>query len=488
MATPRAAKGTLAHRISQEDRAPPKVRLLFGSVQSGKTAGMLDNIAATPEGHLCVVIVRNVQTDAAQFAKACHDRGIPHYHFSSKPELNRHVNPLNPPKVMVLLANQFNLRKFRESVIRDSPINFTLFVDEGDKIMNSNDPGERSLRSEIDRVMEIAQELVLVTATPLNLACLPEFGSKLSPDDVQVLPHRANYCSVDHINFGTGTLENPSRSDEDYIDEDEQSPDNSAPLPDSYRVWLRGLAEDADGSSQTLADIGQTKFALARMGNQLNTIFKSAEEVLKRQPTILPVCLVGAGACLPVAVLKQLAARRVDVKHVAVKESKLFRTVKGPNMTFPNVMTMLKDAGLVAESSAVVVLSGIISGRGTNFVDSTYTMSLTHEYILLAKSTDGSESIQALRLLGNKPYDISKYRPVCTTKKSTLDNIAATMHVQDYAVDQLINGGYANLRAALGTVVVPERPHTKFAPNLAAVAIPEGPSLWKRKRDAIDTV
>lgn len=481
-ANPRAAKGSLAHRVAQESRAPPKVRLLFGSVQSGKTAGMLDNIMATPEGHLCAVIVRNVQTDAAQFAKACRDRNIPHYHFSSKQELNKHVNPLTRPKVMILLANQFNLRKFREAVIQDSAPDFTMFVDEGDKIMNSNDPGEKSLRTEIDRVMEFAVELVLVTATPLNLACLPEFGSKMSADDVQVLPHRANYCSVDHINFGTGTLDAPSTIDEDYIPEDEQSPDITEQLPGSYRTWLRGLVDDSDGSSATLSEIGQSKFALARMGNYLGSIFMSAKEVLKYRG-LLPVVLVGEGVCLTPAVFKALAERGFDVKHSALKKCRDFRAVKNVNVTFPILMTMLKKSGLIDESSAVVVLSGVISGRGVNFVDSTFSMSLSHEYVLLSKSTDGAESVQAMRLLGVKPYDITKFRPVLTTKRSTLDNIAATLHVQEHAVDLLKNGGFADLRSALSTVMVPEKPHVKYAPNLSVLSIPEGESLWKRKRD-----
>ena len=175
--------------------------------------------------------------------------------------------------------------------------------------------------------------------------------------------------------------------------------------------------------------------------------------------------------------------RQFSFWHTKSKTCKGFLTIKSDQMTFPQVLTMLQAAGIASERAAVVVLCGVIASRGTNFVSSDFTMSLTHMYLLLSKSTDGSESIQALRLLGVKPYDITKFRPVVTTKLSTMQNISATMYVQECAVDRLKNGGCRSLHDALGTVVVPERPHVKYAPSVGVNAVPEGHSCWKRVGD-----
>lgn len=264
------------------DGNPPKrVRLLYGYVQSGKTAAILDAIVATPTAQTCAVVVRNSQADAQQFALACKKRRpvIPVYHCSSKQVMNRDSSPMKAPKVFILLANGANLRKFLDFI---GDAEFTLFIDEADKVMSSDDPNERSLRSELDRVMEAARELVLVTATPLNLAGIPQFGSSIAAEDLDLVGRRADYCDVDNLLFGSGTLMRPSDEPDDYIDEEEDSPDTTHALPDSFTTWLRGLVADSDGSAGVLAELTpkQTKLCLARMGSKLATIGMGARAVL----------------------------------------------------------------------------------------------------------------------------------------------------------------------------------------------------------------
>jgi len=435
-----------------------KLRAIVGDVQAGKTAAILRDIAATP--NLCLVIVRNVGPDVRQFMNACNRAGMPAITLSSDRKVQSlGCCALEAPRVVVLLANSINVRKAVKllDAVRSPP--FTLFVDEADKIAFSTEPSERSFRAELERLQARATEQVLVTATMFNFMTLPEVGGALRAADVDVLTPSDAYCGIRDIRFGDHTIdgatEDPAASC--YIPEAEIGCDHpSQPrAPESLERWLRGLrtAERPPG---------HPVFALARMGNKLDTIFEIARAARRVDLRILPVVYTGDGVAVPTRFLEYMEDRG---RPLAAKRYKKLATFSLLDLPLQQFLSAVKDSRLLGDDCPLLVCAGVLAARGVNFADSTYSWALTHEYFLPAASTNVTELQQAMRVLGNKPWPLSDFRPVLTTKHSVMRNIAVGADVQTRAIDALRSGG-KSLRAATAEVEVDERPTVRYAANM----------------------
>lgn len=101
-----------------------------------------------------------------------------------------------------------------------------------------------------------------------------------------------------------------------------------------------------------------------------------------------------------------------------------------------SVLQFLKENGGVDIFSHIIIVSGLLAGRGINFVSRDYIWHLTHEYFLPASSTRVSEMIQSMRLLGCYNDDIPLE---CHTTTKTISCIIKGYNLQKDIVYRLKN-------------------------------------------------
>jgi len=456
----------MAFSTRQQTSASPVPRqtltAIVGGVQSGKTGAIIERIKAST--HLCVVIVRNVTTDVAQFVGACSRAKLPVRTYASNRCLTGRQNIAIAPRVIVLLANATNVKNCHKDVV---PTNtpFSLFVDEADKIMFGDEGGERSFRSELERLMPYALELVLVTATTFNFMKLPHVGGKITAANIIVVPRRSNYCGIEDIRFGDYQLFDASDDPDDpaYIEADAMNPDTSGRLPGSYTTWVRTLSSSEDRAE--MAVIGQPKLALARLGLTIATILSSAREARKVDPSILTVVFTGDGVAVPYELCNALNLASTRWK----RSPHDYRILTGLNLQ--QTLSLLRDSEYFHSETTILVCAGILAGRCVNFCDDRYKWALTHEYFLAAKTTTVTELHQGLRLLGNKPWSLDVFRPRVMAKHSVMNNIRIGNVAHDNVVTNVADGTSQSLMHAVMETDVPDRPSVRYAANLTSSSI-----------------
>ena len=474
-------KKPASKKRARPEQAPAyaTISAIIGPVQSGKTSRIVQKIASS-EG-ICVVILRNNTIDAHQFSSACTAAGVSYYHLASDKKLNAKCSPFRLPKVFVLIANYINLSKFRTTVVPGIPEDqqrFHFFIDEADKLALSSETTEKGYCAELGRVLEFAREIVLVTATTFNIM-KSEYGPRLTPKNVDIIEPRPNYCGIHDIMIGDGTLDDPNSNEDDdvYIGEDEVTPDREdAPrVPPSLRRFLRYFADDVDGVCDILQELNVPRLGLVRLGFNLDSMISAAKESLK-YPGVLPIVFTGEGVSVPPHVLQAFHERGVHLKCTKLRKSgQRFMTVVG--VALPAFLTMIFDQRICGDRPKVCIFAGKLCARGVQMCDSEYKTSLTDEYFLPAKTTDVSELVQALRIDGNKPWDVARFRPRLMTKLSVLKNMASGMHVQETAIHNLTSRGYNSLSAAVRDGAVPEAATVKYAPLMPSGCVPEEASL-----------
>lgn len=456
-----------AQRLAAGDEPPAQrrrssVRAIVGEVQSGKTSAIIENIAASR--NICVVIVRNLCADVEQFILACRQAKLNTLALSSDARSRAlSCSPLVPPKVVVLLANAKNVEKAIAALEAAGDPPFDLYIDEADKIAFSTETGDRSFRRALDRLQEMAADRVYVTATTFNFMTLPDVGGRLQYADVNFLGTAANYCGIGSVRFGTQTLDEALENhiDADYIPETDMSMDRADTdlPPESLKAWIEGLIVP----NQALRDLGHPVIALARHGNNIATIVETARLARRTAQSVLPIIYTGEGVAVPTILMACLSRRRIDISGATrFKRLKDFTLIK--SLSLKQVLSILHDTRIIDAGSVVLVCAGILASRGINFTDSKYRWGLTHEYFLAADSTDITGLHQGLRILGNKPWDLARFVPVVTTKRSCAFNISVGHSVQLEARRLLEEGG--SLREAVDSIVLQERPTVRYAQNM----------------------
>jgi hypothetical protein len=438
--------------------ASKKMRAIIGDVQSGKTAAILREIEAST--NICFVIVRNVGPDVRQFMNACKRKDLAAITLSSDKDIQGlGCCALVPPRVVVMLANAINVKKAMSllKAVKNPP--FTLIIDEADKIAFSKEPSERSFRAELERLQDIAADQVLVTATMFNFMTLPEVGGVMTNENMTVLQPSVAYCGIREVKFGSRTIDDAIDDPDDdcYIAESELGCDHPTQprAPASLERWIRGL-RTADHPPD------HPVFALARMGNRLETIFETARTARRICSRILPIVYTGDGVAVPRSFVDFMEERGYPLVHHTYKKLRDYVVLALPLQQF---LTVVKDSRALNDNGIVLVCAGMLAARGVNFTDSTYAWALTHEYFLPAVSTNVTELQQGLRLLGNKPWPLDAFRPVLMTKHSVMRNIEVGCIVQAEAIDRVQNGA-GTLRAAVSDIELEHRPSVRYANNM----------------------
>lgn len=444
---------------------PPrkKMRAIIGDIQSGKTAAIIEEIKNSIP--LCIVIVRNVTPDVRQFMNACRRANVPAISLSSDAGvIQLNANPLQPPRVVVLLANAVNIKKARALFKEVGSPPFTLIIDEADRLAFSKEPSDKSFRAELERLQDMAADEVLVTATMFNFMTLPEVGGRLTAKDIQVLQPAANYCGIRQVYFGKGTLDDPIENEMDasFIPPNEVGCDNPSQTraPESLVRWMTDLASRDHPELQAL---NHPVLALARMGNRLNTIFEIAKTARKVNGRILPVVYTGDGVSVPTAFLEVLSDRGVDLVATRYKRLRDFSVLQLPLQQF---LSVVKDTGVLGRRPVIVIAAGLLAARGVNFTDASYEWALTHEYFLPSSSTNITELQQGLRLLGNKPWSLEAFTPVLTTKHSIMKDIEVGYLVQAETIHNVKESEDMSLRAATTAVQLDTKPSVRYANNM----------------------
>lgn len=448
---------------AKRPRPAKPVRAIIGCIQSGKTAECVRQIKESP--NLCFVIVRNVGPDVRQFMNACKRAGANAITLSS----DRGAQALSCgilciPKVVVLLANAVNVRKAIQGLEAAGRPPFTLFIDEADKIAFSVEPSDRSFRAELERLRDDAAEQVFVTATMFNFMTLQEVGGVMTRDDITFMDTAENYCGIEDILFGDRTLADAECDGDKFIPEHEEGCDakGSTKVPESLSTWIKDLVADADGSAAALSAIGHPKFALARMGNKIETIVMIARECKKLTHKVIPIVYTGDGVAAPTFVIEWLGRNGFDLKCTRYKRLSGYSLLS--LLSLQQFISVLRESGAVGDN-VIMVCAGVLAARGVNFTDAEYKWALTHEYFLPAKSMNVTELQQGLRLLGNKPWTPEQFRPILTTKHSVMQNIKIGCIVTAETRER-VESGDVSLREAVSLIELDDKPSVRYAQNM----------------------
>jgi hypothetical protein len=448
---------------AKRPRPTNPVRAIIGCIQSGKTAECVRQIKESP--NFCLVIVRNVGPDVRQFMNACKRAGVNAVTFSS----DRGAQALScgilcPPKVVVLLANAMNVRKARQALEAAGCPPFTLFIDEADKIAFSTEPSDRSFRAELERLQDDAAEQVFVTATMFNFMTLQEVGGVMTREDITFMDTAHNYCGIEDILFGDRTLAAAEYGGDKFIPEHEEGCDAKGvnKVPESLTNWIKDLVTDADGSAAALSAIGHPKFALARMGNKIETIVMIARECKRLTHKVIPIVYTGDGVAAPTFLLEWLGCNGFDLKYTRYKRLDKYSLLS--LLSLQQFVSVLRESGAVGQH-VIVVCAGVLAARGVNFTDAEYKWALTHEYFLPAKSMNVTELQQGLRLLGNKPWTLEQFRPILTTKHSVMKNIEIGCIVTAETRER-VESGDVSLREAVSSIELDDKPSVRYAQNM----------------------
>ena len=452
-----------AHGPAKRHRPASPFRAIIGCIQSGKTAECVRQIKASP--NFCLVIVRNVGPDVRQFMNACKRAGVNAVTFSS----DRGAQALScgvlcPPKVVVLLANALNVRKARQALEAAGCPPFTLFIDEADKIAFSTEPSDRSFRAELERLQDDAAEQVFVTATMFNFMTLQEVGGVMTREDITFMDTARDYCGIEDILFGDRTLADAEYGGDKFIPEHEEGCDAKGvdKVPESLTTWIKDLVTDADGSGAALAALGHPKFALARMGNKIETIVMIARECKRLTHKVIPIVYTGDGVAAPTFLLEWLGCHGFALKYTRYKRLDRYSLLS--LLSLQQFISVLRESGAVG-TNVVVVCAGVLAARGVNFTDAEYKWAITHEYFLPAKTMNVTELQQGLRLLGNKPWTLEQFRPILTTKHSVMRNIEIGCIVTAETRER-VESGDVSLREAVSAIELDDKPSVRYAQNM----------------------
>ena len=208
--------------------------------------------------------------------------------------------------------------------------------------------------------------------------------------------------------------------------------------------------------------MGHPVLALARMGNCIDTICTIAQEARRVSRKIFPVVYTGDGVAVPELIKSYLPEKYAKLRTVRYKRLRDY--VLLPDLSLQQFLSVLRESGVLGPRGVIIVCAGLLASRCVNFTDAEYKWSLTHEYYLPAKSTNITELHQGLRVLGNKPWDLSKFKPVVTTKHSVMCNIEIGNVVQSETREKLTET--STLRDVVLGIQLEDKPSVRYAQNM----------------------
>ena len=412
--------------FSQPPSPKQKFTLIKGAVQSGKTKAMLCcALEYLLQGHSAVMVVRNLIGDYKQLENHVNStcKGFAYRHLDycqrkgvgagttitvtyvgddDEGEILKAING-EEPRLIVCLANGTQLKRFNNYIRQVENPKYLLLVDEVDSLgysagsdaeeenkRKSNENGKKFYTPEFARLFKQAERIIGVTATAFAVLFRE---AALMNRNIWTLKTPANYRGIHSIDVKEfeHNPKIPGYSHKSILEADPNTLEFYRKLGEQepFRLFMQ---------NRTHPIISLHKVsALTAHHKEIMEGFIQDPELKDNWAVII---YNGTGIHLYHHTLKNKKIT-IDKVKSAPSDSQVGRGVhEFRGIGIQSCLQYLYDNGGTERFGHIVIISGHLAARGINFVSSNFEWHLTHEYLLMSRSSDAADLIQAIRLCG----------------------------------------------------------------------------------------
>ncbi len=467
------------------DYSDQRYRLIKGAIQSGKTKAIIAHalVRIKTMQRSSVVIVRNMIGDAVQFQKQADNffneyfqtRSIPDVNFRPQcitmNEVSSHIidadeifEVLTNGGIVVCLANGFQIKKLLE-IIGDRKINFDLLVDEVDEINYRGIDATSSVPfyTYYEELQELCFQKIGITATTLEEVL---GNTDLMNKNIFNIPLGRFYKGIDKIiKVPLKYKITPSfKSADNYFDCDPRAIEYYEEL--TKQKGFEYINPHNEKCFHPIVCLHKTSSLTKHHYQILNTFandFRFCNDwgvITYNSDGVNIYCNGFKGKTIRMKV-KGGEKRIVGTKVSFNDETSKFET-SGDKHSKTGIHSFKKgeisDALQLFKNftriERILIISGNMASRGTNFVSADYMWHITHMYLLTSKTGSTSDLLQACRICGVYQDDLPL---VLNTTQQDIDDIEKTVNVQEYFVNKCCQ----NEIDKQTTKIFPEIPITK---------------------------
>lgn len=420
------------------------VYAIEGEIQSGKTKTMLGYMMLNNSTDIkTIAVVRNITEDCTQmqdasmqmnnaYGKYCRDAGIPMtLHQSAALEIDDIKTWALSPccNSLIVMANATQLNIVIEYA-REHNIKFALMVDEADQLLHtvhSQDANE-NVSFLMQQLVDMSQVQYFVSAT--NYANY--FTKDIRVDHIIHVPRNPKYKGVDSLKF--------------TVVGDTNKPDNR-----NFRLSPR-LFEVLDAltrrdiytyqDEKTGEQVEHPTILLAKYSNWTAHHAQLVQHISadpRYSEKWIALSYNGEGVTIYSSTL--IGATDVTFAHIEGTPNGTPGTFHFKGMSIKQALSYLNTSGALKQIPRVVIAAGLMAGRCINFMDNTYMLHITDEFLDPAVTSTTDSIIQSLRICGIHQVD-TPLNVWCS--ETTRDNIVRTYNTFNTFIANLKKDEYAN--------------------------------------------
>lgn len=395
-----------------EDLEDPEksTKLVGGLVQSGKS-----NVICGLAVYLnlvfkldIIIIVRDIIADSKQlYRKFIRDFNK----YSEKPLRVRCVKEIkyeqdifidNVPSIIICIEHQKHLEKIRKNCLRRE---YVLIADEADAVCYKDPSQKNPIRNPIfNTIKEHSSQFIGITATAYDMLYLE---NELYSDSIYHVPVHPNYKGIDHPDFKIVEL----NSSFDFLMRDTTDPLVWKFSKDMQRFYTRLCDQPVFEEKTEEGVLTHPVFCLQTTETDKHKQFQylsafARHPLFKTKITAIVYNSEGVFCYSPDGI-----DRHIIVQNSENKEEEIYKSIK-PTSPFLNCdgVVQFKKLGLGEilqyfkdrrdPPTHIVVIAGLMVGRGLNVVSSDFKWHITHQILRNSDGATCADIVQKLRLLG----------------------------------------------------------------------------------------
>lgn len=430
--------------ISKIDNTPGTKSLVMGAVQSGKSKFIISYAYQSLLKNISTIILvlptlanesqlRDGFENQSEYRNHMKSLKLDPIHFPTPLEISTSKLPAvcqrklkklldgTTPGIVVLMCNHARMKKLVKIMNKIPTLKYNLVIDEIDSFHKSK--SEREFHEPFNYLMDKANATVGVTATIFDT----------------VLPLESEF--VTNKNMYLLDIPNDYKGFKDLIHIELEDPEIKANKisNDCIDNFYKELADQPpyqldDGSIHPIICLHKVE-RVNMLQEELLYHFK------KQIPSFAIIVYNGPGIQLYYDKLLGTDSFMINGK----KRVKNQETFKITGVSVRGILKWLKNNPIVSPPTHIMIISGKMADRGISFVSECYTWHLTHELLIVSKSTVAGSLIQGLRICGryrdNIPLHLITTTEVyedCTKANKTQEEIyskAKDMEKEENMVD-----------------------------------------------------
>lgn len=153
--------------------------LIYGEVQSGKTAAIIQSITHFKPEKVKIIVIQNTLLMFTQYAKIIEKNKISYYNISKN---NVHKKQYNGEKTIIVMCNKYRMKYLCSFLARNHINNYCAILDESDIYIQR--------LNKLYQPFQTCTDLLHVTATPFI------YAKKFKIDQIRVIPPPIDYIGI----------------------------------------------------------------------------------------------------------------------------------------------------------------------------------------------------------------------------------------------------------------------------------------------------